>query len=162
MRAYFFGNMYLSSIQQGIQAAHVIAEMSVKYYGAMDGGDSTGNSFYEWASFHKTMILLNGGYSKTIRELVTFFDHAENPYPWEQFHEGEDALDSALTSVGIILPEKIYEGASQLRSNPAAPATLIEEGCLCLYADTDAAIVQDYSRWEAQLMGKLNTFGLAK
>lgn len=30
-RAYFFGNMYLSQIQQGIQAAHVVAEMSMAY-----------------------------------------------------------------------------------------------------------------------------------
>ena len=31
MRAYFFGNMYLSSIQQGIQAAHCLGEMFLKY-----------------------------------------------------------------------------------------------------------------------------------
>ena len=31
MRAYYFGNMYLSSIQQGIQAAHATHELFNKY-----------------------------------------------------------------------------------------------------------------------------------
>lgn len=164
MRAYFFGNMYLSSIQQGIQAAHVVAEMSVQYYCSMDGGDPIGEPFHEWATHHKTMILLNGGYSETIRELSWFFDHPENPYPWANFHEGEDALDGALTSVGIILPEKIYEGASELRSSPSIlpSQTLLEEGTITFDRGTEKEYTEEYTKWEADLMGKLNKFGLAK
>ena len=166
MRAYYFGNMYLSSIQQGIQAAHVTAEMLLKYVTITEDYEVTANPkrimAWQWARDHKTMVLLNGGYGETIRNLIEFFDDIENPYPWAEFYEGEDALDGALTDVGIILPEKIYAGSSELRSNPAAPQLLLEEGCLGLFTGTPEARTEEYSRWEAQLMGKLNTFGLAK
>jgi len=159
MRAYFFGNMYLSSIQQGIQAAHVITNIFTKYD---PGVDKEADILYEWALEHETMVLLNAGYSENIRDLLSFFDDPENPYPWSEFHEGEDALDCALTDVGIILPEKIYEGAKELRANPCAPTTLIEEGKLHLFTGTTGAHTEEYTKWEAYLMNKLNTFGLAK
>ena len=169
MRAYFFGNMYLSSIQQGIQAAHVVAEMSVKYYCAMDGGDPKGNSFHEWAAYHKTMILLNGGYSETIHELVQFFDHPSNSYPWASFHEGQDALDGALTDVGIILPEKIYNTAAYLRSmrfsdKEDALTELMDSGSLVVPAEVTGGEVAtwDFNKWEYNLLQKLNDFGMAK
>ena len=166
MRAYYFGNMYLSSIQQGIQAAHVTAEILLKYVTITEDYEITGDSkrimAWQWAKDHKTMVLLNAGYGENIRDLVAFFDDFENPYPWADFHEGEDALDGALTCAGIILPEKIYEGSRELRSNPAAPTMLMEEGCLTLYAGTPDEDEVYYSKWEAELMGKLNTFGLAK
>jgi len=155
MRAYFFGNMYLSSIQQGIQAAHVVSELFVKY--------STENSvttahLREWAENHKTVILLNGGYSEHIRELIHFFHSAENQYPWTVFNESLDALDGAVTCAGIVLPEKIYEGAALLRSDrdgfilntlKATDTITLENG------------VEGYNGWEQELMQRLNTFRLA-
>lgn len=161
MRAYFFGNMYLSSIQQGIQSAHVVAEMFTIYNARHLDGTKV-NSLYDWAENHKTMILLNAGYSTTIRELVNFFMNVENPYPWAKFNEGQDALDGALTCAGIVLPEKIYEGASTLRSSICGAQILMEEGIINIFQGTDKERVERYTRWEAQLMGKLNTFGLAK
>jgi len=175
MRAYFFGNMYLSSIQQGIQSAHTIAEMSVKYYCAMDGGDETGSLFYEWASYHKTMILLNGGYSENLHELVSFFDSDSNPYPWAYFHEGRDALDGALTDVGIVLPEKIYETARlfrQFRTNygdKLCPKSIVKKyGTLVIEPNNEWGIECDstfewtFNQWEVALCEKLNEFGLAR
>jgi len=161
MRAYYFGNMYLSSIQQGIQAAHVTAEMFTKYLTPASGQEKH-ELLIDWASSHKTMVLLNAGYGENIRDLIRFFNDYENPFPWAEFYEGEDALDGALTCIGIILPEKIYEGSKELRSNPAAPTTLIEEGLLSILNGTPNQKIVHYSKWEAELMGKLNTFGLAK
>ena len=179
MRAYFFGNMYLSSIQQGIQAAHAVADMFVKY----DGQDEM-VELKNWAYDHKTMILLNGGYSENIRALVEFFDSPENPYPWVPFFEGQDALDGALTTVGIVLPEKIYEASRIIRTparylapgiDPAEekhPREMIwDDGELRLFPDNDygvevrqvdAPLVWEYNKWEAQLLDKLNEFGLAR
>ena len=102
MRAYFFGNMYLSSIQQGIQAGHVIGEMSVKY------GANPDSMFSEWAKDHKTMILLNSGMSSNLSDIVKHLSKSDNPFNWAPFFESREALDGALTSVGIILPEEIY------------------------------------------------------
>ncbi len=107
MRFYAFGNMYLSSIQQGIQAAHVIGNMAVKY---------TKNSmFHTWARDHKTIILLNGGMGLNLAMLVNHLQDDDNPYEWAYFCESTDALDGALTSVGIILPEEVYEQAAEMR-----------------------------------------------
>lgn len=112
MRAYFFGNLYLSSIQQGLQSAHVLAEMYTKYVGP----DPYSQYFVldEWAREHKTIIILNAGYSEEIRFLSERFATQEK-YPWASFNEGQDALDGALTCIGIVLPEHVYEGSAKIR-----------------------------------------------
>ena len=160
-RAYFFGNMYLSSIQQGIQAGHVISEMTVKYW--LDA-DNQSKIFYDWAKNHKTMILLNGGYASTLHDLIDFFDQDDNPYPWEFFKESEGALDSALTSVGIVLPEKIYEGAAKLRiglNHSGEERVYREENTLGFGMNQDS-YYEKYTKWEKELMERINKFGLAR
>ena len=54
-RAYFLGNMYLSQIQQGIQAAHVTSELFSSY---TDELSVESDILCKWAESHKTMILL--------------------------------------------------------------------------------------------------------
>ena len=114
MRGYFLCNMYLSSIQCGIQSAHVVAEMFIKYRGL--AAEST---LIEWATNHKTMILLNGGYQSELEEFYNYVLTAgrdqTNHYPFAIFHEELDALNGATTSVGIILPEKVYAATAEVR-----------------------------------------------
>lgn len=160
MRLYFFGNMYLSSIQQGIQAAHVVHELFLKYP-AYDPNhhdlDETGDTLFEWADNHKTMILLNGGYSDNLRELINQFNDLRNPYPWTSFHEGQDSLDGALTCVGIVLPEKIYEAAKALREgNIAAEQIPVQESW-----SPEDGITWYYTKWEYELCLELNKYGMA-
>jgi len=164
MRAYFFGNQYLSSIQQSIQAAHVISEMFINYPMPADATPAPAHFLYDWAENHKTIILLNGGYSDNIRRLLIDFDDPQNPYPWEDFCESHEALDGALTCVGIVLPEKIYEGAAVLRSAPSTLQSkiLTDEGTITLFSNTGVSRVEEYTKWEAKFMNKLNTFGMAK
>lgn len=150
MRAYFFGNMYLSSIQQGIQSGHVIAEMFVKYPYEEELLVTQVLPFeflYTWARDHKTMILLNGGYSETLHELYDFFCSENNPFPFAKFHEGRDALDGALTSVGIILPARIYD-----EFNPTLPA----------FSAPDMISVPVFTDWELELISRVKAFGLAR
>ena len=109
MRAYFFGNFYLSSIQQGIQAGHVIGNMSILY--------GKGSMYHEWAAEHKTIILLNGGMHSDLRKIWNHFEKKQNPYDWAYFTESFEALNGALTSVGIILPEEVYTEAALRRSS---------------------------------------------
>ena len=146
MRAYFFGNMYLSSIQQGIQAAHVVAELFIKY------DDANGPNFHtlrEWAVDHKTMILLNAGYGAEIHSLVDFFQCNDHPYPWAQFYEEPAALDGAITMIGIILPPKIYDtGVELYKANPTIPI-----GNLLNYV---------YTFWEQSMVERLPNYGLAR
>jgi len=149
MRAYFFGNMYLSPIQQGIQAAHVTHELFLKY-----GIDS---QLFDWAHDHKTMILLNGGYSVNLRDLMTLFDTHKNPYPWAHFNEGDDSLDGALTSVGIILPERIYVTAAAMRDDEEFVTRLRETGSWNPCDDEHYEI----SKYDFDLCLELNKYGLA-
>lgn len=102
MRFYAVGNMYLSSIQQGIQAAHCVGEMSLKILG--------NKMVSEWLHTHKTLICLNGGNYTSLRDFHTLCTDARNTlYPVAHFSEDYDSLAGMLTCVGIIVPDKIYE-----------------------------------------------------
>ena len=98
MRAYFLTNMYLSSIQNGIQSAHCLQEINNCY--------PDNPALSDWALNHKTMYVLNGGTSEQMHELLKFFKHSSNTLPWSSFTE--PSLDNALTCIGIIVPEEIY------------------------------------------------------
>lgn len=152
MRAYFFGNLYMSSIQQGIQAAHAVADMFIKY---SNENEPNYHPLREWATDHKTMILLNAGYSSEIRNLVNFFQHPDNPYPWCEFHEGQDALDGALTTVGIILPEEIYGTSKQLRDEPMYTTSKLDH-------TLGLSPFSHLSTWQFDLALRLNNYGLAR
>lgn len=151
MRAYFFCNMYLSSIQQGIQSAHALHEMFVKY-------PDTSNDLWTWARGHKTMIVLNGGYSESIRDLLNFFDDPENDFPYASFSEGFDALDGALTCACIVLPERIYAMAEILRNARYSEM----EQIIDTINKTGKHGDWSFNRWEMKLIERLNTFGLAR
>lgn len=100
MRFYSVGNMYLSSIQQGIQAAHCVGEMVLEH---------TGNKIFEdWLSVHKTLICVNGGNNKSLGDFYDLVRY-QKQFPVARFHEDQDSMGGMLTSVGIIVPKEIYE-----------------------------------------------------
>lgn len=151
MRAYFLGNMYLSSIQQGIQAAHVVHEMFTKY--EMDclyePDKSAVPLLWEWARSHKTMVLLNGGYQSDLREFLEFLDCGENVYPHASFCEEEASINGALTSVGIVLPERVYGAIVEVREGKVSNTE-------------ESPLFWALSSWEQALVGQLSKFGLAR
>lgn len=172
MRLYTFNNMYLSSLQNGLQSAHATAELFIKY---PDWNGAIDSKLWDWARNYKTMILLNGGYLESIQELVEFFDNDyENPYPWADFHEGEDALGGILTTVGIILPEKIYLTAAFLNERQSNSDTLTisqqleargnfvvgKDNTLGFNVEEQTTI--EISKWEYDLINRLNRFKLAR
>lgn len=129
MRCYHFGNFYLSSIQQGIQAAHAQMELFVKY---QDTGINYAEDYqptineiayqqkvddlYDWAENHKTMVCLNGGALQDLKNIEELMESLENKYPWSTFYEDEYSLGAILTNVAIVLPEEIYENAAKIRN----------------------------------------------
>lgn len=104
MRLYTFINAYLSQIQQGIQTAHILGEL-INSHRTRAQDEFLG----DWIQNHKTIIVCNGGNAQSIRDLTEFFKNKKNPYQFATFHEDGDSLDGALTGVGIILPETIYD-----------------------------------------------------
>lgn len=124
MRLYTFGNYYMSSIQQGIQGAHSVAELFVKYYDfELDDNSSVveqerywiKETLYDWAKYHKTMVCLNGGALQDLKNIEVLMNHQENKYAWSTFYEDEHSLGEILTNVAIILPESIYDTAAKIR-----------------------------------------------
>lgn len=184
MRFYGFGNFYLSSLQQGLQAGHTIADLFVKYNHA-DLNAASVNEYtqpkeiellenadmlLEWARDHKVMILLNGGNSANLQELYDFLDTNENPYPFTKFHEDEQSLNGALTYVGIILPERIYETAAKIRqaskhyyNESKLELEIVQRSFNAIVVDVNQSeIFQDFSKFEYELCLKINQFGLAR
>ncbi len=147
MRFYGFGNYYLSSLQQGLQSAHAITDMFVKY----QEDPSKSNIIYEWAKNHKTMVLLNGGNSGDLAGLYLAFQQLESqgmPLPFSKFHEDEISLNNALTYVGIIVPEKYYSVASEIRTMRNVEVM-------------EFFTFNSYTEWEKELIFILNQYRLA-
>ena len=149
-RAYYFGNMYLSAIQQGIQALHCTSEMYLKYHpkGTFDV-DAVRKSadLYEWGDSQKTVVLMNGGDCGALAGVAELMSKEDNPYAWADWHEGVPDLNGALTCVGIILPARIYESAKELRRPPR-------------YRVKDM-IATDLTEWELVFINMLNGCRLA-
>lgn len=156
MRFYSFSNMYLSSLQVGLQSGHVLSEMFLNFPDAAD--------LRTWASEHKTMILLNGGYSSTLREIYDALNDTDNPYTFAKFHESEEALDGALTCVGIIVPEEIYEVAAEVRSSYGRDGRTMVDS-FNAYGEWTAKYDgnrHNFTKWQVWLINELNKYGLAK
>lgn len=108
MRLYAFTNMYLSPLQQGLQTAHLVHELFNKY---SDKNSAEYNNLNEWSKNHKTIIILNGGNQaklETIKKEIELLEYCTT-YPNTFFREDKDSLNEALTCVGIILPDTIYD-----------------------------------------------------
>jgi hypothetical protein len=153
--------MYLSSLQVGLQSAHVTAEMFIKY---TDNPTPLQTLSY-WATLHKTIIILNGGYSSTLLDLFSLFakySQENNTFPWAEFHESNEALGGALTCIGCILPEKIYVGSALIRHDKDAEEMLKRINTL-LVPTPEHQYVDEYTYTdiEIELMNKINQFKLA-
>ena len=168
MRLYTFGNYYLSSVQQGIQSAHGVSQLFVKYqnncisviddyqpsieeYRYMDIVDN----LYDWAENHKTMICLNGGNLQGLKDIESLFQSEQNIFPWATFYEDEMSLGGILTNVCIVLPEDIYEIASKIRSSEYTIS-------VTKVWDKDDKFVQELTDFELKLIQVLNSCQLAK
>lgn len=156
MRAYFFGNMYLSSIQQGIQSAHVVHQMFVS--------DPENEMLWEWATNHKTMVLLNGGFGENLHNFRHLFSSSANPYPWAGFFEEPAALDGALTSVGIIVPEKVYETVRYVRRGDTSVEKLYDTGVHRILDEENHNhdVVWTFTKFDVQLIDSINGCKLAQ
>ena len=141
LRLYTFVNFYLSSIQQGIQSAHVATNLASEYRGQRS---KAAKLLHLWEDFGKTMIVLNGGMAKDIEtgynSQVFGFD-GRIDYPYAAFEEEPGALHPsfrAITAWGIVLPPEVYNakpveafpsrvGFSTLKAEEISPETPIWE-----------------------------------
>lgn len=162
MRLYTFINFYLSSIQQGIQTAHILGEfVNIANGSANDFTKLQKEMFFEWCRDHKTIVVCNGGNNKNIRETISLFEDPRNPFPWAHFHEDGESLDSALTGVGIVLPEELYDmQVSFVFDGKDKPRKKIYT-----YTSEDArgvTVLDDPTTYKYQLVDRIKSAPLAK
>ncbi len=113
MRFYAWGNMYMSSIQQGIQSLHCVSEMYIKY-SSIERSESIQNAnLFEWGADHKTVVILNAGEMSALEKVEDLMSEVANPYAWASWRESPEAMNNALTNVGVILPERMYKAARE-------------------------------------------------
>lgn len=145
MRYYGFGNYYLSSIQQGIQAAHVIKGIWTEY-----DKESLSYQLGEvWAKEHKTMVLLNGGNSAGLKRVYAAFKKFESKgmiLPFAKFNEDEQSLDGALTAVGIVLPERYYNMMDKIRQKQNKKSKKSKKDLF------EKLLSKGWKSWEIELM----------
>lgn len=175
LRCYTFTNNILKSIQQGIQPAHAISELFVKYQfdETLDHTDEKLEMLYDWAHNHKTLVCLDGGNADGVRDWQAFielgYNTGDNVYPHSSFYEDKETLDKGLTSVAIILPARIFKTAAALRGvryDDTVSSTWDEVlGELRVsFLDPAGGVprVERFTRWERDLMNKLNKTSLAR
>jgi hypothetical protein len=117
-------NMYISPIQHGIQSAHAMADMFVKYQHRVNS--EAYSVLYDWAKNHKTMIVLNAGPSSEMMKAVelchnaesvkTFNAHSGPTLPWCEFHEPD--ADNLLSAVVYVEPDYHKIIKDSLKENP--------------------------------------------
>ena len=81
----------------------------------------------EFESNHGTWIVLRSGDHQALTSMIAAFSSEENPYPWAFFKE--PGLNYAVTAVGIIVPERLYDEESTtaaLADGPRGPYTTWE------------------------------------
>lgn len=160
MRYYGFGNYYLSSIQQGIQNLHVVSDISVKYEDMSEENES----YKEWALYHKTVVLCNGGNAESINTLYAFLEELEKEgmdLPYSLFKEDGPSLSGAVTAVGVIvytrhyMYDKVYFGENKedIYNN------LMSEKDELLYFSKGLEL--GYKNWELKLMKEIKKYKLA-
>lgn len=89
---YIWNHRWLSSLQKGIQTAHLIAEMSLL---------ST-PEFTDWAVFYKTIIMLDGGSSDNLNQISNKLMFEKACLLEDAFEEDRKSLNGATTCVGAI------------------------------------------------------------
>jgi hypothetical protein len=108
MRLYAFCNFYLSSIQQGVQSLHLTSELFVKY----QKPSMQREALFDWATNHKTVIVLNGGANQDILAKYLFLmreaDNFNFDSPFTSFSEDDASLGGMMTCTGLVVPAAIY------------------------------------------------------
>lgn len=166
LRCYTFTDFMLSSIQQGIQSGHASMEIINKYIiNSITSQYGYAEQISKWIE-KPTIICLNGGNVANIHKIREFLDTQQNPFPFAPFYEEPDQGGN-ITSVAVILPERIFNTASLLRRRELpAGVCYTHDRLLEVHRFTfekDGEIRSDeFSDWEYELMLMLNKFNLAQ
>lgn len=118
MRGYAFSHFYIKPLLMGVQSNHAICRIR--------SNNPDFHAMYDdWEANHTTLIYLNGGFTRQMKEIVATFERLDItnpekfkvPMPFAAFHEDEDTLGGILTAVSIIIPHRYYAAMSAVRQD---------------------------------------------
>lgn len=162
-RLYSFTNMYLSPIQSGIQTAHIVSNLLSQCHEDDDIDETYSDMKDMWAMFDKTIIVCNGGNSKSLEDLFQFFIDIDIKLPYTIFHEDEESLNGALTAVGVLVPENLYD--AKYMEHPDKPEDIDKQDKYALdsyrFKFGKALLEYDEDTPEFKFIQKIRSFRLA-
>lgn len=88
---------YLNPIQKGVQSAHSIVEYANKY--------SSDKDYKQWATKDKTLIMLNGGTSPELENIIHELN--DNDIQYAVFTEPD--LNGLITSICFLASEEVFD-----------------------------------------------------
>jgi hypothetical protein len=164
LRCYTFTDFMLSSIQQGIQSGHASMELVNKYMVHEGWINGYAEQVNEWIKDHKTIICLNGGSFADVTGWLQFFEDGlvlshQNDFPFVGFTE-EESQGGNLTSVAVVLPERIFNGVTAIREAKWNDNYVVvwdhalEELRITFDAKNEPLTIT-YNKWESDLMNRL-------
>lgn len=133
MRLYSITNMYTAGIHAGIQTQHSTVELFVKYPMTNSATSDKACVIFDWAKYHKTTVVLQGGMHDNLVELLhdmeVWAKHEPDVHlPFAPFFE--PGINNALTSISIIMPQDAIDYMSAIRTTrvdtPEREALMLE------------------------------------
>lgn len=96
---YVFVHSHLSTMQKGIQAAHMVGSM-VNHAFRKTPTEYT-EVVKDWAAAHKTLVVLEGGNSKNLEALYN--NLSSEGIAVEYFTEDVDTLNGMMAAIGFVV-----------------------------------------------------------
>ncbi len=94
-RVYVFVHSMLKPVVKGIQGAHAVSELTTCYHQAVM------NTVY-WAEHDKTLIFLEGGSSKSMKDILKLLQKTD--FEYAHFREDRNTLEGLLTAIAVCVP----------------------------------------------------------
>jgi hypothetical protein len=163
MRAYFFNNMYLTGIHNGIQAGHALDQLWSSFTEHKGKLTKTAEAKFamlrEFSKNHKTWIVLKHGDHEALTDLYKFMAK-QTKLPFTLFVE--PGLNHCVTSVVVILPERLYdEVASAVGRAASKDGNLATTASRLPVTMMDEYFKREYTPWEIEFLRRKNACGLA-
>jgi hypothetical protein len=124
--------MYMLGVQAGIQAQHSGQHLCNKYAFMTEGAQNENaiEQYKTWATEHETSIVVNAGYQSNMQRLLHILNNPvdDKHVAWAAFYEEKCSLNGALTSIAVVLEERLYQIAKHHGNDIEKHITLSDKG----------------------------------
>jgi hypothetical protein len=103
----FVAGGYLSQLQLGLQTAHAVANISVKY----SEWDHQDDAYRTWAAEDKVIIIYSAFNSQGVLDCFAELSRTGTALdlPMSIFFEDQESLNGAATACAVVVPQKYWD-----------------------------------------------------